>query len=720
MYHQIPGLIQNRRIAKKHAEADCDFIFNDQWLKECQPAFFYGVAHILKHQCGMRASDMLLDNDFSSENKIALARTVGWADEFYWLAHWMHTRRLQGPLMEEDYKSDPYELFFQALIQTEWGDLLRDALFFLRKELVDETPSENSDRFGVWEKEDNRDLQTTVFERAHARFSSAKLALTKGSPDHAEKELREVRSDVKRHLHSGLARIFHSRGMYDEAKLHLEMAISLVRGDRPILIKLLKNFYVNGVDLDELSLWRKKEIRKPRASIHILAGWIEDLLVSKVNSTLHPRLSLEKKGIKKSVTSFPNLDTIDRLVGHLGDNLGWLRFVTQNGKDYINRINKIEHRNQALAGMRMRDKKEPPAPEYFWKFFVLRDWGSYTPLLPRTMKGKLPQSSGGGGYFLQYGDKGVVIDPGFDYIKHFFEAKLDPDLITHVIVTHDHYDHTSSLGPLLNLLYMRKQKLSLKKKPGKVKFYLSRGVFDQYARFIVDYQYFANIKPLTDQDKKMSRRHILSGNPRVELITTHVEHGDKNGFGNGVGLLFKFQKNIPSIGVTSDTGWYESWVDERDEEINLGEAFNKYAPQVLVLHVGSIKKTELQDSGFYKTHLGARGVFRTIDEIKSCQLAVLSEFGEECQGHRGWFADKISKHFYDAGRRDFRCFPSDSKTCVAAKGKELVVSNINDSSSESPYSKAMAKETNGRIVFKKPKRSAPRKKTKGQDDEAQF
>ena len=93
----------------------------------------------------------------------------------------------------------------------------------------------------------------------------------------------------------------------------------------------------------------------------------------------------------------------------------------------------------------------------------------------------------------------------------------------------------------------------------------------------------------------------------------------------------------------------------------------------MLLHVGSLKREELQESGFYRKHLGARGVFRSIEAIKSCHLALLSEFGEECGGYRAEFADKINNYFVENGRKDFRCLPSDRMThVVATKGGFLI------------------------------------------------
>jgi hypothetical protein len=111
--------------------------------------------------------------------------------------------------------------------------------------------------------------------------------------------------------------------------------------------------------------------------------------------------------------------------------------------------------------------------------------------------------------------------------------------------------------------------------------------------------------------------------------------------------------------------------------------------------VGSLKLRELKDSGYYKTHLGARGVFRAIAALPSCNLAVLSEFGAECCGHREWFATMLQNHFNDHRtdpRPRFRCFPSDRKTCVIGGRQGLQIARSDALEAALPYDSARVVE----------------------------
>ena len=82
---------------------------------------------------------------------------------------------------------------------------------------------------------------------------------------------------------------------------------------------------------------------------------------------------------------------------------------------------------------------------------VLRRWNSYTPIIADNY-----HISKGGGYFIKTAQKGIVIDPGFNFIDNFkgaghFFAEIDA-----VFISHAHNDHTTDLESILTLLYKYK------------------------------------------------------------------------------------------------------------------------------------------------------------------------------------------------------------------------------------------------------------------------
>lgn len=81
-------------------------------------------------------------------------------------------------------------------------------------------------------------------------------------------------------------------------------------------------------------------------------------------------------------------------------------------------------------------------------FEVHRRWNSYTPIIADNH-----HSSRGGGYFFRIKGKGIVVDPGFNFIDNFREAGHRFHEIDAVLITHAHNDHTADLESILTLLH---------------------------------------------------------------------------------------------------------------------------------------------------------------------------------------------------------------------------------------------------------------------------
>ena len=81
--------------------------------------------------------------------------------------------------------------------------------------------------------------------------------------------------------------------------------------------------------------------------------------------------------------------------------------------------------------------------------WVLRRWNSFTPRIPSVDTGP------GGGYFLKWNNKGIAIDPGFDYLDNIQKAGISLGSLNAIVVTHSHPDHTADFEPLLMMLAKR-------------------------------------------------------------------------------------------------------------------------------------------------------------------------------------------------------------------------------------------------------------------------
>ena len=112
-------------------------------------------------------------------------------------------------------------------------------------------------------------------------------------------------------------------------------------------------------------------------------------------------------------------------------------------EDFFDSINKIESNFETFTDTRRS------IPNDFPSFLsVLRKWNSYTPIIP-SEKG----DNKGGGYFLYHKGKGIVIDPGFNFIENFYQEGFKVADIDAILITHAHNDHTVDFESILTLIY---------------------------------------------------------------------------------------------------------------------------------------------------------------------------------------------------------------------------------------------------------------------------
>ena len=71
---------------------------------------------------------------------------------------------------------------------------------------------------------------------------------------------------------------------------------------------------------------------------------------------------------------------------------------------------------------------------------ILRGWSSAVTLLEGSER-----LWRGGGYFLKWHGKGIVIDPGLDFLRNLHDANYHAREIDAVLVSHNHPDHNADL-----------------------------------------------------------------------------------------------------------------------------------------------------------------------------------------------------------------------------------------------------------------------------------
>ncbi len=282
-------------------------------------------------------------------------------------------------------------------------------------------------------------------------------------------------------------------------------------------------------------------------------------------------------------------------------------------------------------------------------FLVLRKWNSYTPAIPADEG----ERSRGGGYFIYYNNKGTIIDPGYNFIENFHDAGCLIHDIDNIVITHAHNDHTIDFESICTLVHQyNREAFKNGHKTKKIRLYLNNGAFKKFSGLLnLSDMIFETVHTLNAGNLY----HVSEG---MELTILPAFHDEVVARDQSVGLLFtfKFDDNIRKIVFTGDTGLFPlyKYEDDMRPDISRGELWEKYPatannPDLLVVHIGSIKKEELEvdldqgiDKCLYPNHLGMIGTARMITKLKP-SLALVSEFGEEMRQFRLALVERIEE-----------------------------------------------------------------------------
>jgi len=287
----------------------------------------------------------------------------------------------------------------------------------------------------------------------------------------------------------------------------------------------------------------------------------------------------------------------------------------------------------------------------FSLFSVLRKWNSYTPILP-SEKG----DNQGGGYFLYIQGKqgkpgrGIVIDPGFNFVENFYEEGFKGADIDAVLISHAHNDHTVDLETILTLVH-RINTGRCKKSRKKIDLFLNLGAFQKYSGWL-------NIQGsgMVDDVKVLHAGNTYDLSREYNGLKIHAikaEHDEV--ITDKYSLGFVLEVDGCTIALTGDTGW------KMDKSV--AAPYNRHEIGLMVAHLGSIKKSEFdyikkktveeKQKCLYEQHLGILGVGAMLDSVRP-RLAVISEFGEELKPLRKEVVEK-----FDEVLGATRCIPGE-------------------------------------------------------------
>lgn len=244
---------------------------------------------------------------------------------------------------------------------------------------------------------------------------------------------------------------------------------------------------------------------------------------------------------------------------------------------------------------------------------ILRGWSSAVTLLEGSER-----RWRGGGLFLKWRGCGIVIDPGFDFLRNFHDRGFHGREINVVLVSHNHPDHNSDLNSVDDLRYELYKRLASTKEPGGQPYVL---LWDQDTE---------HATKLAGQEPQHHEEPIVfpSGYPQPVDLSKHpcghplrvkpfkVNHGSDvpHAMGFVVELLDEHGEVASRIGYTGDTGYFG------ELPTHLAEC------DILVAHISQPSIKELKDPKELKdVHLGYRGVTRLIKECEP-RFALIGEF----------------------------------------------------------------------------------------------
>lgn len=269
---------------------------------------------------------------------------------------------------------------------------------------------------------------------------------------------------------------------------------------------------------------------------------------------------------------------------------------------------------------------------------VLRRWNSFTPKIPNR-----EQAKRGGGYFLVWKGKGIVIDPGFDFLDNFDIAGYSIQDVDAIVLTHAHTDHTADFESLLCLKYEQANRL---KDDSKVDLFLNLGTMQKFIGWVSGLSGIGKVVSINAGDSLEPEGYQLA------LKAMDAIHSEVIGKERCCGLVFGLRdgtKTVLKLGITGDTGW------------NPKIQRQYRGCKLLCIHLGGIGENEFEENlrlkgkkRLYPEHLGLIG---TISMVKAIQpsLSIISEFGEELGAERRHIAETIDRFF----NSDRRCITGD-------------------------------------------------------------
>lgn len=263
-------------------------------------------------------------------------------------------------------------------------------------------------------------------------------------------------------------------------------------------------------------------------------------------------------------------------------------------------------------------------------FLCLKGWSSSTPAFSLGKK-IIEKNFNGGGLFIRWEGKGIIIDPGINFIENFHKSNLYAQDINYVIVTHNHIDHKCDLNQIIDLDYQ----LNLN-----IKYYLDEVTYSECEKFFEDSMMKNSVYAISfSETNEVYTSEILRN--KITMISFKTMHNCSGSF--GIKLKLQGKENI-TLSYTSDTSFYPELAGYLDES------------QIIIANFSETNATDLFLQEYKPDHLGLNGCHSILEGIKiKPDIFFLSEFW----GGLGDIRIEISKRLKSLQKENIVVIPSD-------------------------------------------------------------
>lgn len=260
----------------------------------------------------------------------------------------------------------------------------------------------------------------------------------------------------------------------------------------------------------------------------------------------------------------------------------------------------------------------------------LKGWSSSTPefSLGKNISDKLFK---GGGLYIRWQNKGIVIDPGINFMENFHNYELYAQDINYVIVTHNHIDHNCDLNTIIDLDYQLGLKLH---------YYLDESTYIECVRLSENPQFKKRIHCISfPTSKDIYEKEIYKN--KADLLAFKTKHNCTGSY--GIKLTLKGEKSIV-ISYTSDTAFFPQLVNHLENS------------NIIIANFSETNKDDLFLREYKTEHLGLKGCHSILKELKhKPNIFFLSEFW----GGMGDIRIEISKRLKSLQKKSITVIPSD-------------------------------------------------------------